>query len=277
MKSKSLRKLLSLEQPLVMPDAYDPISALMIQKAGFKAVQCSGYSFSVAASYSRESDVSLEENLEITRRIVEAVDVPVMADAEDGYGGPEAVIETVSRFIEIGVAGMNLEDQVLGTGGLLQIISEDLMGEKIMVARETAEIEGNPALVINGRTDALKSLNNREDAMNLSIERANQYLDDGADLVFITYVETLDEVETIIKEVKGPVSIAAGMPYNIKNFSIADLDRLGVARVSIPTLLIYSSLKALKGSLEYLKKDKLMDLMEESCLISSEDLNDILS
>jgi 2-methylisocitrate lyase-like PEP mutase family enzyme len=200
-----------------------------------------------------------------------------MADAEDGYGGPEAVIETVSRFIEIGVAGMNLEDQVLGTGGLLQIISEDLMGEKIMVARETAEIEGNPALVINGRTDALKSLNNREDAMNLSIERANQYLDDGADLVFITYVETLDEVETIIKEVKGPVSIAAGMPYNIKNFSIADLDRLGVARVSIPTLLIYSSLKALKGSLEYLKKDKLMDLMEESCLISSEDLNDILS
>lgn len=131
--------------------------------------------------------------------------------------------------------------------------------------------------MINGRTDALKSLNNREDAMNLSIGRANQYLDDGADLVFITYVETLDEVETIIKEVKGPVSIAAGMPYNIKNFSIADLDRLGVARVSIPTLLIYSSLKALKGSLEYLKKDKLMDLMEESCLISSEDLNDILS
>lgn len=114
-----------------MPDAYDPISALMIQKAGFKAVQCSGYSFSVAASYSWESDISLEENLEITRRIVEAVDVPVMEDAEDGYGGPEAVIETVSRFIEIGVAGMNLEDQVLGTGGLLQIISEDLMGEKI--------------------------------------------------------------------------------------------------------------------------------------------------
>jgi len=97
--------------------------------------------------------------------------------------------------------------------------------------------------LINGRTDALKSLNNREDAMNLSIGRANQYLDDGADLVFITYVETLDEVETIIKEVKGPVSIAAGMPYNIKNFSIADLDRLGVARVSIPTLLIYSSLR----------------------------------
>lgn len=275
--SLKLRKLLSLEKPLVMPDAYDPISALMIREAGFKAVQCSGYSFSISAGYSREIDVSLEENLEITRRIVEAVDVPVMADAEDGYGDPEAVIETVSKFMEIGVAGMNLEDQVLGTDGPLQIISDDLMGEKIMVARETAEVEGNPELVINGRTDALKSLDNREDALNLSIERANQYLDDGADLIFITYVETIDEVETITKEVKGPVSIAAGMPYNINNFSIADLGKSGVVRVSLPTLLILSSLMALKGSLESLKNDKLIDLVNEKSFISPEDLNDLLN
>jgi 2-methylisocitrate lyase-like PEP mutase family enzyme len=275
--SQKLRKLLSLEKPLVMPDAYDPISALMIQKAGFKAVQCSGYSFSISAGYSREIDVSMDENLEITRKIVEAVDVPVMADAEDGYGGPEALIETVSRFIEIGVAGMNLEDQILGSDGPLQIISADLMGEKIMVARETANVEGNPKLVINGRTDALKSLDNREDALNLSIERANQYLDDGADLVFITYVETIDEVETIIKEVKGPVSIAAGMPYNINNFSITDLELLGVARVSLPTLLILSSLGALKGSLERLKNDKLIELVKEKSFISAEELNDLLN
>ncbi|MEN6329877.1 MAG: isocitrate lyase/phosphoenolpyruvate mutase family protein [Methanobacteriaceae archaeon] len=274
--SQKLRKLLSLKQPLVMPDAYNPLSALLIQKAGFKAVQCSGYSFSLDAGYSSENEVSLEENLEITRRIVESVDVPVMADAEDGYGEPEAVIETVSRFIEIGVAGLNLEDQNLGSDGPLQIISEDLMGEKIMVARETAEVEGNPELVINGRTDALKSLDNREDAMCLSIERANQYLDDGADLAFITYVETLDEVKTITKEVNGPVSIAAGMPYNIENFTIADLEKLGVTRVSLPTLLILSSLGALQGSLNHLKDDKLMDLAKSS-FISVEDLNDLLS
>jgi len=172
---------------------------------------------------------------------------------------------------------MNLEDQILGSDGPLQIISADLMGEKIMVARETANVEGNPKLVINGRTDALKSLDNREDALNLSIERANQYLDDGADLVFITYVETIDEVETIIKEVKGPVSIAAGMPYNINNFSITDLELLGVARVSLPTLLILSSLGALKGSLERLKNDKLIELVKEKSFISAEELNDLLN
>jgi 2-methylisocitrate lyase-like PEP mutase family enzyme len=97
-----------------MPDAYDPISALLIQNTGFKAVQCSGYSMSIAYGYQQEICVSLEENLECTRRIVDAVDVPVMADAEDGYGHPEDVIDTVRKFIEVGVAGMNLEDQVLG-------------------------------------------------------------------------------------------------------------------------------------------------------------------
>jgi 2-methylisocitrate lyase-like PEP mutase family enzyme len=146
-----------------------------------------------------------------------------------------------------------------------------------MVARETAEVEGNPGLVINGRTDALRSSDNREDALNLAIERADQYLEDGADLVFITYVETLDEVKTITKEVKGPVSIAAGMTYNIKNFTIDDLGKLGVARVSLPALLILSSLGAVQTSLDYLKKDKLVDLAKKNCLISSDDLNRLLN
>ena len=66
-----------------MPNAFDPISARMIENAGFKAVQCSGYSFSIRAAYSKESEVTLEDNLEWTRQIVNAVDVPVMA--EEGW------------------------------------------------------------------------------------------------------------------------------------------------------------------------------------------------
>ena len=130
------------KETLIMPNAYDPISAKMIYNAGFKAVQCSGYSFSIKAGYSKESDVSLEDNLEWTRQIVEAVDVPVMADAEDGYGNEETVIETVRNFMEIGAAGLNLEDQVLGETGPLRIVDEELMAEKIIVARKTAEIGG---------------------------------------------------------------------------------------------------------------------------------------
>jgi 2-methylisocitrate lyase-like PEP mutase family enzyme len=124
---QKLRELLNSKQPLVMPDAYDSISARMIEKAGFKAIQCSGYSFSIAAAYPRELDVSLEENVEWTRRIVDAVNSPVMADAEDGFGNPEAVSETVSSFLEIGVAGLNIEDQIIGKSNTLQIVSENIM------------------------------------------------------------------------------------------------------------------------------------------------------
>lgn len=260
-----------------MPNAYDAISSRMIEKAGFKAVQCSGYSFSIQAGYSKESDVTLEENLEWTRRIVEAVNVPVMADAEDGYGNAETVIETVLKFMRLGVAGLNIEDQILGESGPLKIIDEELMAEKIMVARETAEVGGNPDLVINGRTDALKSNPDREDALNLAIERANVYLESGANLAFIAYTETMDEVISITREVKGPVTIAAGMPYNLQNFSIADLKKCGVARISLPSLLVYSSLNAMEKSLLRVKEDDMGKLWDDNYLYSVEDLKKLLN
>lgn len=257
-KSRELKKLLNCGETLIMPDAYNSISANLIENTGFKAIQCSGYSFSVAAGYQREMDVTLEENLLWTRKIVESVNIPVMADAEDGYGGPEEVLDTVERFIETGVAGANLEDQIPGGEGA--VAGEDVMMQKIMVAREIAEVKNCPDFVINGRTDALRSTENRDEGLKLAIERANQYLLAGADLAFITYVETLDEVKKITREVKGPVSIAAGMPYNIKNFTFKDLESLGVARVSLPTLLIHSSLDAMKRSLNLVKLDEMFKL-----------------
>ena len=275
MKSKKLKELLNSGETLVVPDAYDPISAKLIENAGFKAVQCSGYSFSISAGYRREIDVTLDENIELTRRIVESVDVPVMADAEDGFGGPEVVIDTIERYMDVGVAGLNIEDQIPDGKSKLSIIDADLMAQKIIVARETAEIEGCHDFIINGRTDALKSTEDRSEGLEIAIDRANQYLEVGADLAFVTYAATLDEVKQITKEVKGPVSIAAGQPYNINNFTINDLKKLGVARVSLPTLLIYSSLQAINNSLHYLKEDNLVDALEH--LYGPGQLNELLN
>lgn len=274
-KSKKLKELLNSEETLIIPDAYDPVSARLVEMAGFKAVQCSGYSFSIAAARPKEIDISRNENLEITSRMVDAVGVPVMADAEDGYGDAMEVKRTVQAFMDAGVAGLNLEDQLLDGSHGVSIISSEAMVEKIRVAKETTESE-NPDFIINARTDALKSLDNREDALNLAAERANQYLDAGADLTFAPYVETIEEVKTLKKEVKGPLSVAAGMPYNIKNFSITDLEDLGVERVSLPTLLIYSSLKAIKNSLNHIKKDSLMELDDKDLLYDIKDLKDLI-
>ena len=276
MKSKILKELLNSGETLIVPDAYDSISAKLIENAGFKAVQCSGYSFSISAGYRQEIEVTLDENIELTRRIAESVDIPVMADAEDGYGGPEVVIDTVERYIEAGVAGLNIEDQIPDGKSKLSIIDADLMVQKIMVARETAEIKDCPDFIINGRTDALKSTDDRSEGLEIAIDRANQYLEAGADLAFVTYAATLDEVKQITKEVKGPVSIAAGQRYNIDNFTINDLRKLGVARVSLPTLLILSSLQAINNSLKYLNEDNLVEMSEKKLLYPVSDLNNIL-
>jgi 2-methylisocitrate lyase-like PEP mutase family enzyme len=259
-KSRELKKLLDSNDTLIMPDAFNPISAKLIENAGFKAVQCSGYSFALAAGYENETDVSLEENLLWTQKIVESVDVPVMADAEDGYGGPEEVLDTVERFMETGVAGLNLEDQIPDGKSTVSIIDEDLMMQKIMVAREIADVEDNPDFIINGRTDALKSTSDRDEGLDIAISRANQYLLAGADLVFVTYVEILDEVKKITRKVKGPVSIAAGMPYNQKNFSLKDLQDCGVARISLPTLLIHASHDCMKQALNHVNFDEMFNI-----------------
>lgn len=275
-KSRILKELIDSDDILVMPDAYNPISAKLIENAGFKAVQCSGYSFAIAAGYEKEIDVTLDDNLQWTKRIVESVNVPVMADAEDGYGGLEQVLDTVERFIEIGVAGLNLEDLIPDGKSTVSVVDEDLMMQKIMVAREIAEVKNNPDLVINGRTDALRSTEDRNEGLDIAIGRANQYLEAGADLAFITYVETLDEVKKITREVKGPVSIAAGQFYNLKNFSIEDLKKAKVARVSLPILMIFASLDAMQESLNYIKKDQIPELHDKGMLYPIQGLDSIL-
>lgn len=199
-----------------------------------------------------------------------------MADGEDGYGGPEKVIDTIKKFIQTGVAGINLEDQILDRKTKVSVINEDLMTQKIMFTRETAEVEGNPNFIINARTDALRSTEDRSEGLKIAISRANQYIESGADIAFITYVETMDEVKVISREVKGPISIAAGMPYNIENFSINDLKKQGIARISLPTLLILSSLSAIRKSLKSINEDNMLKTPTNEFLYPIQDLNSLL-
>lgn len=276
-KCTKLRELLAWENPLIMPDAYDPISAKMIEKMGFNAVQCSGYSFALADTLMNETDISLEENLDKTRKIVDAVNIPVMADGEDGYGGIKSVKNTVRLFMDVGVAGINLEDQVLPNangGPFCQVIDSESMQEKIAAARAAAD-EIDSDFIINARTDALRSKKDRGESLEIAIERANSYCCSGADLTFITYVETLEEVKTITKKVKGPVSIAAGLSYNIDSFSMGDLKKCGVKRVSLPTLMLFSAIKSMEMGLNLLKEDNLSG-NSENLIYSPHKLNKLL-
>ena len=277
-KASELRQLINSGGTLLMPDSYDPLSARIIEKLGFKAVQCSGYSFALAACCPSEAAFGFERNLALTKSIVEAVQVPVMADGEDGFGDPPVVAETVRAFVRAGVAGINIEDQVLGQPAPKRVVERPLMIEKIRAAREAARQEGQPDLIINGRTDALSVATGRTEGLNESIARANLYLEAGADLAFITGVATIEEVKALVHNVHGLVSIAAGMPNNINTMSIADLRACGVARVSLPAIAIFSAIQSLTHTLEALRDSQDFSLvLQEKLLCSPQDVSRLLT
>ena len=272
-KSRRLRELIHAQETLVMPDAFDPISARIIQHLGFPAVQCSGFSMSVASVRPTEVDLGRDANLEATKAIVGAVAVPVMADGEDGFGGPKEVEETIRVFSEAGVAGINIEDQVLGQPGPKRIIPRESMIEKLVAAREAAHRTGNGELVINGRTDALAAAADRSAGLKEAAERANAYLDAGADLAFVVAVSTMEEVRFLMSEVKGPLSIAAGMPYNLRTLSLKALKDAGVARVSLPAVAILATVRAIAETLRSVRDTQdFGELLEQERLCRMEDI-----
>ncbi len=249
-KSTVLRELITSPEPLVMPDAYDPLSAKLIEYAGFKAVQCSGYSYSITQGYADETDVSFTENAANSRSIVSAVRVPVMVDGEDGFGDGERLEENIETYIGMGAAGINLEDQNLREPASPdRIISQERMLAKLEVAISAKQKAGSPHFILNARTDALRALEDRKAAQKLAIERANRYLEAGADLCFVPYIRTREEVALFAKEVQGPLSVAAGLPYNIQEFTINDCRELGVRRVSLPSCLVFSTIQGMLKTL----------------------------
>lgn len=254
--STILRELLAKDETLVMPDAYDPVSARIIQQLGFKAVQCSGFSMALAGGLFPEAQFGRERNLAVTKAICEAVAVPVMADAEDGFGDATGIAETVRLYLDAGVAGMNIEDQMLGgPPGPKQLVPLDEAVAKIAAAREAARRLGDPDLVINARTDALTVPPEAGGGIDEAIRRGARFLEAGGDLVFVTGVATLDQVRPLVAGIPGPVSIAAGMPNNLTAFSISDLRSCGVKRVSLPSLGVFAALKAVWGVLEQVRDE----------------------
>ena len=273
-----LRELLKSERPLVMPDAYDGLSARLIQLAGFKAVQCSGFSIGLAALAAPEQAVDLNKNLETTRDIVRAVTIPVMADGEDGFGLPEVVYKTVGAFLEVGVAGINLEDQVLPPPKIKGVIDSDLMVEKIQAAQEAAKSKQAGDIVVNARTDILATRPDHLKGIDEAIARGRKYLKAGADLIFVTGVCTPDEAKRLVDGIQGPVSIAAGMPYNIGTLTIGQLRACGVTRISLPAIAVFSAIQAIKRTLPIVHdSDNFEELVKQGLLCSPSDLPQVLA
>ena len=250
-KTTQLKQLLLSRNALPCPGVYDALSARMVETCGFQACQISGFGISASSlGMTDASFTSLEEVVRITSNIVRAVSIPVMTDADTGYGNAVNVWWTTKRLEETGSAGMNLEDQCLpkrcGHMEGKQLIALEEMVGKIKAAVDARK---DPDFVINARTDAASVY-----GIDEAIRRGNAYLDAGADMVFVESPASVDEIKKAIREIHGPVSINMLEGGRTPRLTFEELRELGAARVSCPMLTSLISAYALKRGLTYLRE-----------------------
>jgi 2,3-dimethylmalate lyase len=246
-KSITLRKAIMERRAVAVPGCYDALSAKVIEGCGFEAIQISGYG--LAASLLGKPDVGLvqmKDVLDLTWNIAQAVEIPVMADVDTGGGNAMNAAWITERLIAMGVAGMNIEDQVFpkrcGHMAGKEVIDADEMAGKIRACADVRD-RFDKDFIINARTDVF-SIAGLEEA----IHRCNLYLESGADLAFIDGIKSRADIETAIGRLEGPLSVnlmdaISGMKTEL--VPIPELARLGVGRVSIPVASIMVAHKAL--------------------------------
>jgi 2-methylisocitrate lyase-like PEP mutase family enzyme len=214
---------------LVLPNAWDAGSAVLIAQAGAKAIATTSGGMSWSAGKPDQQALSRDEMTALVRRIVEAVQVPVTADIEGGYGpAPEDVAATVAAVIEAGVVGVNIEDSKPNG----ELFSAEEQAARIRAARQAAEQAGLPELVVNLRTDVyLFGIGAPEGRQADVLARAAAYAEAGADSLFVPGLLDLAVIVELVTGQPLPVNVMAGPGAP----TVAEFEAAGVRRVSVGT------------------------------------------
>ncbi|MEM4970278.1 MAG: oxaloacetate decarboxylase [Sulfolobales archaeon] len=252
--ARRLRELMGSRDIIVAPGAYDALSARLVEAAGFEVVYITG--FGTAASmlgYPDAGLITMTEMVDNVRRIVDAVNIPVIADADTGYGNPINVIRTVQAYEDAGAAGIHIEDQVwpkkCGHMARKELIPVEDMVEKI---RAAVDARRNKDFLIIARTDAIAV-----EGIERAFERAWEYYRAGADVLFIEGPENVEQIEAIAREFKGVPLLFnwAGFGTKTPPVDLETLRRLGYKIVIIPIALLLAATKAMKEVLNIIKRD----------------------
>lgn len=248
-----LRELLAGPDLLVAPGAYDALSARLIAQAGFSAVYMTG--FGTAASALGQPDVGLLTMSEMVNRAAALAavvgDLPLISDADTGYGNPINVRRTIREYERAGVAAVHIEDQVwpkkCGHMEGKQVIPIDEMVQKIRAAVDARQ---DPDFVIIARTDA-NAVNGLEDAL----QRGQAYCEAGADVIFIEAPRSVAELR-VIKQAFPDVPLLFNWAESSKTpfLSLEEIRSLGFKLVLFPVSLLFAATHAMSGLLEILKR-----------------------
>jgi len=251
-----------------MPCCFDALSAKMIEQAGFGVTFMSG--FAASASRLGQPDLGLMSYAEVVdqaRNITDAISIPVIVDGDTGYGNAMNVRRTVEGFAKAGCAGVLIEDQLApkrcGHTPGKDVVSRDEAFDRIKAAVDARQ-EGTDILIM-GRTDA-----NHTHGLEEAIHRGKRYQEIGADIIFIEAPKTVEEMETICREVPGchmANIVEGGLTPNL---SMEQLQDVGFQFVAYPLTLLAASMQAMKQTLELMCQD----LPRANHLMDFEELRD---
>jgi 2-methylisocitrate lyase-like PEP mutase family enzyme len=252
-KTQEFQKLLHQPGTFILPGAYDAMSARLIEEIGFQAIYATGAGISNAQlGWADVGLTSLKEVVDIVARMADVTTIPIVVDADTGFGNAINVIRTVREFERAGVAAIQMEDQVspkkCGHFNGKDVISKEEMVGKIKAAVDTRKDEN---LAIIARTDAL-AVNGMEDAL----DRANAYAEAGANIIFVEAPTTIDQLKQITSSLKGiPQVINLVEGGKTPLISLKEAEEIGFKIMLCANTVLRSAIKGITESLRVLKAE----------------------
>ncbi|MEZ6023776.1 MAG: isocitrate lyase/PEP mutase family protein [Hyphomonadaceae bacterium] len=250
-----MRALLKGDDLVISPGVYDGYSARLVEKAGFKTACTTGAGLSNTLFGQPDAGImGLSDNVNACRHIARSIDIPLMADADTGYGNPVSVHHTVRYFEEAGVVGINIEDQVspkrCGHMAGKDVIPIEEMTKKVEAAC-AARRDDN--FIVLARTDAIAV-----EGIEGAIRRARVYAAAGADLIFADATHSEEQIKKLVDSVPVPVSVNMGFGIRSRPTTplipFAKLKEIGVKRVTLPRMLPAAAIMAMQNALSILKE-----------------------
>ena len=246
------RELLRRDGMIVAPGAYDCVTARTIARAGFDCVYMTGAGTAATLGYPDFGLVTMTEMVDNAARIAAAVEVPVIADADTGYGNELNTVRTVREYEARGVAGIHIEDQGFPkTCGHLDDTEIVPREEWLALIRAAAWARRSADFTIIARTDSRAVIGFDE-----AIQRANLALAAGADMVFVEAPQTVDEVAAVPRLVNGPCLLNVVRGGKTPDLDLGDAERMGYKLAIVPGLLIKSVIGICEQALAELKSTR---------------------
>lgn len=253
------KRLLKGKKLLVAPGAFDGLSARLIERSGFPLIYVTGGGIARSMGYPDMGLLTMSEVVMRVKNIVDVTELPVLADADTGYGNALNVMRTVREFEAVGVAGIHIEDQITpkkcGHYEGKSLVSEEEMIKKIEAAREART---DPDFVIIARTDA-----RAVEGLEKAIQRGKRYAGAGADMIFVEAPQSVEEIKKIADSISTPLLINMFKGGKTPLVPMNKLEAMGYRVAIVPSPLQLAAIHAMKELLQVLKREGTMEPFSE--------------